>query len=284
MCLLDLIEQNHAVGLAAHGLGQLSAFLIAHISRRRSDQTGHGEFLHILAHIDPDHVLLIVKQGLGQSLGQLRLAHAGGSQEQERADGLCGILDPGLGTEDRIRHQLYALILADHPFVKLVLQMQELAPLPLGQPCHRDPGPAGNDPCDLIVGHGLVDQPVLVLLRGLFFHLQHVLQLRQLTVLKLCRFFQVIILLRLLDLPVHILDLFTKLLDLFHRVFFVVPLGLLCIEGIPELRQLLLQRLQPFLAQIVGLLLQCGFLDLHLHDLSALLIQLGGHGIQLGLY
>ena len=36
--LLHLIEQHHAVGFAAHGLGQLAALLIAHVSRRRADQ------------------------------------------------------------------------------------------------------------------------------------------------------------------------------------------------------------------------------------------------------
>ena len=36
--LLDLIEQNDAIGTAAHGFGQLTAFLVADISRRRADQ------------------------------------------------------------------------------------------------------------------------------------------------------------------------------------------------------------------------------------------------------
>ena len=38
MGLFDLVEQHHAVRLAAHGLGELAALLIAHISRRRADQ------------------------------------------------------------------------------------------------------------------------------------------------------------------------------------------------------------------------------------------------------
>ena len=70
-------------GLAAHSLGQLAALLVAHISRRRADQTGDGVLLHIFGHVDADHVLLVVKQRLRQRLGQLRLAHARGAQEQE---------------------------------------------------------------------------------------------------------------------------------------------------------------------------------------------------------
>ena len=35
--LLDLVEENHAVGLAAHGLGELAALLVAHVPGRRAD-------------------------------------------------------------------------------------------------------------------------------------------------------------------------------------------------------------------------------------------------------
>jgi hypothetical protein len=38
---------------------------------------------------------LVVEQELGQGPGQLGLPHAGRSQEDERADGAIGILQPG---------------------------------------------------------------------------------------------------------------------------------------------------------------------------------------------
>ena len=56
MSLLNLVEQDDGVGLAPNLLGQLSALLVADVSRRRTDETRDGEFLHILAHIDADHV------------------------------------------------------------------------------------------------------------------------------------------------------------------------------------------------------------------------------------
>ena len=34
---------------------------------------------HIFAHIDPHHVVLVIKQALRQGLGQLRLSDAGGA-------------------------------------------------------------------------------------------------------------------------------------------------------------------------------------------------------------
>ena len=62
------------VMVAADGLGELAALLIAHVSGRRADEAGDGELLHILAHVDAHQVLLAVEQGLGQGLGQLGLA------------------------------------------------------------------------------------------------------------------------------------------------------------------------------------------------------------------
>ena len=61
MSLLDFVEQDDGVGLAPHLLGQLSALLVADVSRRRTDETRDCEFLHILAHIDADHVGLALE-------------------------------------------------------------------------------------------------------------------------------------------------------------------------------------------------------------------------------
>ena len=38
MCLLHLIKEDYGIRLAAYCLGKLAAFVITHISRRRSDQ------------------------------------------------------------------------------------------------------------------------------------------------------------------------------------------------------------------------------------------------------
>ena len=79
MGLLHLVEQHHAVGIAAHGLGQLAALVVAHVSRRRSDQTLHGELLHVLGHVDAHHGLLGIEQVLGKRLGKLGLANTRGA-------------------------------------------------------------------------------------------------------------------------------------------------------------------------------------------------------------
>ena len=113
MGLLHLIEQHHAVGVAAHGLGQLAALVVAHVSRRRSDQALHGELLHVLGHVDAHHGLLGIEQVLGQRLGQLGLAHAGGAEEQERADGTVRVGKSRAVAADGTGHRSHGLVLAD---------------------------------------------------------------------------------------------------------------------------------------------------------------------------
>src|SRR5699024_4170318 len=200
MRLLDLIKKDNAVGFPAYRLCELSAFFISNISGRRSDQTGYGIFLHVFTHVDTDHILLVVKKCCRQSFCQFGLTYAGWSQEQERTDRLRGILDPRFGTEDRVSYKAHALVLSDHPFMKLVFQAEKLRPLSLCQLGHRNTGPAGNDPGDLVIRHRLMHKPVLSLFRIPLFDLQLLLQSWQLAVLKLSRFFQIIILLCLLDL------------------------------------------------------------------------------------
>ena len=56
MCLFYLVEQQHAVGCLAYGIGKQSAILVAHISGRRAYELGYGMLLGIFAHIKPNEL------------------------------------------------------------------------------------------------------------------------------------------------------------------------------------------------------------------------------------
>ena len=90
--LLDFVEEDHGVGPAAHRLGELAAFLVAHVARGRADEPGDRVLLHVLAHVQAHHGLLGVEEELGQGPGQLGLAHPGGAQENEGTQGPVGVL------------------------------------------------------------------------------------------------------------------------------------------------------------------------------------------------
>ena len=85
MRLLDLIHQDHRVRLATYRFGQITAFFIADIARRRADQTSHRMLLHELGHVDPHHGVFGIEQKLGQRLAQLGFTDTGRTKEHERA-------------------------------------------------------------------------------------------------------------------------------------------------------------------------------------------------------
>ena len=283
MGLLHLVEQHHAVGLSADGLGQLAAFLVAHVSGRRADQTADGEFLHVFGHIDPHQVVLVVKQGFCQRLGKLRLAHACGAQEQEGTDGPVGVLDACTAALDGLGHGLDGLILANHTLVEDAFQVQQLLPLPLDQTADGNARPALHDLGDFLVGDLLVQQSTLAfgLVPALLF-LQLLLQLGQASVFQLCGLAQVVALLGRFDLAVQVLNVLTDLLDLFQGILFVFPLGLLGVEAFLLLGQLLAKLGQAALGQLVLFLLQGLLLNLQLDDVAVHAVQLRGHGVLLG--
>ena len=86
MGLLDLVEQDDAVVLAADGLGQLAALVEADVARRRPDEAADVVALHELAHVDLDERVLAAEHELGERLGELGLPDAGRAEEDERAD------------------------------------------------------------------------------------------------------------------------------------------------------------------------------------------------------
>jgi len=81
--LLHLVEQHDRVGTTPNGLGELAPLVIAHVARGRADESAHRVGLHVLRHVDADHGAFVVAQLLSERAGQLGLADARGSEEQE---------------------------------------------------------------------------------------------------------------------------------------------------------------------------------------------------------
>ena len=113
--LLDLVEEDHAVGLAAHDLGELAALLVTHVAGRRADQARDGVLLHVLAHVDLHEMILVAEEERRQRARQLRLADTRRTQEDERAGGAPGVLEPGAAPADGLADGAYRLLLPDQP-------------------------------------------------------------------------------------------------------------------------------------------------------------------------
>src|SRR3954454_11559378 len=194
---------------SAHCLGELPALLVAEVSGWSADQPRHRVPLLVLAHVDPNHVLLGVEQRLGQRLGQLRLPDAGGAEEDERPRRPARVLHPCAGPDDGVGDRLHRFVLPDHPPVEHLVEAQQLLPFPLGQPRDRDARPRRDDLGDLLGRDHLAQQRVLALLlaQPLLLRIELALQVGEPAVAQLGGAVEVVGPLRLLDLAAHLLQL-----------------------------------------------------------------------------
>ena len=280
--LLDLVEQDHGVGLAAYGFRQVPALFITDIAGRGADQPRHRMALHELGHVDTHHGLFGVEQEGGDRLAQLRLAHAGRTEEQERADRTCRIGQARARTPDRVRHGRHRLVLADHALVQRILHAQQLLALGLEHAIDRNAGPARYDFGDFLVGHVVAQQLGFGrLLLGRLRLGEFALELRDTPVLQFRHAIEIAGALGRLEL----------LLGLLEFLALVGRAGDRCLFRFPDLFQirifafergdLVVEFFQPLLRALVGLLGQRLFLDLELNQAPIETVQFFRLGVDL---
>ena len=161
-----LVEEYDAVWPAAHGFSQLPAFIVAHIAWRRADEARDAVLLHVFAHVDTYHGGFIIEEELGQGFGQLGLAHAGGTQEDEGAQRAVFILKAGAGAAHGIGHGFDCFFLPDEALAEAFFHVQELFALAFGHAGGGDAGPGGDNLGDIRLGHFLFEQAGAALLQG----------------------------------------------------------------------------------------------------------------------
>src|SRR5258708_34311334 len=126
MRLFDFIEEQDTIGLAADRFGELPPFFITDVTRRRTDETSYGMLLHVFAHIDAHHIVLAIKQTLGQRSPQFRLADASRTKEDERTNRSLGVFEAGPSTDNGVRYCLHCFILSHNAFVQHMIQPEQL--------------------------------------------------------------------------------------------------------------------------------------------------------------
>src|SRR5690606_16222573 len=117
MCFFDLVKQHHGVWVTPYGFSELSALVITHVSRGRTNKPRYRMAFLIFAHVDTYHRLLVVEEKFCQRFGQLRFAHSGSPQENKRSDGAFGVAQPCPGAADGIRDGFDRLFLSGYTFV-----------------------------------------------------------------------------------------------------------------------------------------------------------------------
>ena len=152
--LLDLVEQDHLIGPATHGLGERAALLVADIAGRGTNQSGNGVFLHIFRHVDADQRGFIIEQIGGECLGEFRLADTGRAEKHERANGAVRILKTRPRAPDRCRDGNHRLFLPDDTTCEFTFHFQELVLLAFEHFVNGNARPARYDLCNVVCSHG----------------------------------------------------------------------------------------------------------------------------------
>ena len=278
--LLDLVEQDHGVGPAAHRLGEIAALLVADIARRRADEPRHGVLLHELRHVDAHHRLLGVEQELGERLAELGLADTRRSEEQERTVRPARIGETGARAADGVRDDAHGLLLADDAPRQRVLHAQELLLLALEHLGDRDAGPLRDDLGDLLVGDAVAHELRGRALGGLRCG-DALLEFGDAAVLQLGHLRKIAPATRGIELELHLLELVLHGGCALQRGLLGLPDLLEVGVFLLEAREGLLERGEPLARRLVLLLLQRDLLDLELDDAPLELVERLGLGVDL---
>ena len=167
MRLLDLVEEHDGVGPAAHALGELAALVVADVSRGRADEARDLVALGVFGHVDLDERLLVAEDLRGERAREERLADAGRTEEEERADGAARIAEARARAAEGAGEGRNGLVLADDGGGELLLEVEEACGLVLAHPADGDAGRARERFGDVVLGHfGRGVAAVLLLPRG----------------------------------------------------------------------------------------------------------------------
>ena len=149
MRLLDLVEQHDRVRVTTNGLGELAALVVTDVTRRATDELGDLELATELGHVEADERVLAAKEVLGERLGELGLARAGGTQEDKAAAGATRILERRAAAAHGLGNCLDSLILTDDTCLEHAFGLQQAPALALGKRGHRHARGHGHDIGDL---------------------------------------------------------------------------------------------------------------------------------------
>ncbi len=279
----DLVKQHHAVGAAADRFGQLAAFFKPNITGRRAEEPADGVFLLIFGHINPHHGVFVIEEESRQGAGQFRLADAGRTEEDERADWPVGVLQAGPGAPDGVGDQADRFILADDPLMQTVFHVHQFFHLAFQQAGYRDAGPVADHLGDLFRVHFLFQQGRFFLQQFEFgFGLsQLAFQVMQGAIAQAGRRLEVGMAFSLFDLGLGLVNPAFDVPDLLDGLLLDRPAGIEFAGGFPQVGQIFFQVGQTFLGGFVFFFLQGLPFNFQLHDRAVHFIQRLGLGVDL---
>ena len=144
------IEKDHRIRAAAHGLAELTAFLVPDIAGRRADEAGGGELFHVFRHVDLDERVGIAEHEFGEGAGEEGLTNTGRAEKNERSDRAARVFEVGPGAAEGLADGNNRFVLADDRLLQFAFHGEEFARLVLVHAGQGNAGPFGNDVEDFV--------------------------------------------------------------------------------------------------------------------------------------
>ena len=136
--------------MAAHGLGQLAALLIAHIARGGADKLRHRMLFHVLGHIEAHDGFLRAEERFRQGAREFRLADARRAEEEERANGALRVFKSRACAAHRLGDRRHGLLLSHDVRRQNLLKMKQALRLLRGDVLHGDARPKPDGIGDVV--------------------------------------------------------------------------------------------------------------------------------------
>ena len=139
--LFDFVKQHNRERLATNGLCELTAFFVAHVSRRRANQAADRVLLHVFAHVESNQRIIITKQEVGKCFCELGLAHAGWAEEDERTAWTLWVFEARACATNALADSFDCIILRNDSLVQLGFHVEQLGRFFFGEFVHRNACP-----------------------------------------------------------------------------------------------------------------------------------------------
>ena len=153
MRFFHFIQQDDGIRTTTDRFGQIAALFITHVSRRRTDQTRDGVFLHKFGHIDTHHRVVAVEHEVSQRFAKLGFTHPGRAEEQERTNRPVRVRQPGAATANGVGYRFNRFILANNAVMQILFHTQQFFALAFHHARHRNTGPARQHFGNLGIGY-----------------------------------------------------------------------------------------------------------------------------------
>ena len=160
-------------------------------------------FFHIFAHVNPDHILFIIKQIFCQSPSQFCLSNSGWPQKYKTSEWSVWIVNSGACPDNCIRDKINSFVLSHHTLMQMFRKTQQFFSFAFNQFLYRNSGPVCYYLRNVLGINFFLKQLIILIFIYIKCSFLFFFQFRKYSIFQTCCFFQIIILTCPLNLQTH---------------------------------------------------------------------------------